>query len=193
MISRRLIFVIFLHFLKYRLRYKNKVVYLHRERYKVTIKYSIIMDFTTTIKISQMIINELTGSAFVHKMQGQLFKSQGFTKLGEKYIGHYTEEMGWVEKYTDRLLDLGYVPEVKVANETKLIDDAKAYIEADLKLQKEGVETLYKLMPSLAYDPTTYDLTKAYLLDEEEDQYWDEEQLDLIEKIGYQNWLVKQL
>ena len=145
------------------------------------------MDFTTTIKISQMIINELTGSAFVHKMQGQLFKSQGFTKLGEKYIGHYTEEMGWVEKYTDRLLDLGYVPEVEVANETKLIDDAKAYIEADLKLQKEGVETLYKLMPSLAYDPTTYDLTKAYLLDEEEDQYWDEEQLDLIEKIGYQN------
>ena len=62
-----------------------------------------------------------------------------------------------------------------------------------LKLQKEGVETLYKIMPSLAADPTTYDLTKAYLLDEEEDQYWDEEQLALIEKIGYQNWLVKQL
>ena len=69
----------------------------------------------------------------------------------------------------------------------------KAYVEADLKLQKEGVETLYKAMPALAGDPTTYDLTKAYLLDEEEDQYWDEEQLGLIEKIGYQNWLVKQL
>lgn len=62
-----------------------------------------------------------------------------------------------------------------------------------LKLQKEGVETLYKIMPTLAGDPTTYDLTKAYLLDEEEDLYWNEEQLDLIEKIGYQNWLVKQL
>ena len=151
------------------------------------------MDFTNTIQISQMIINELAGSAFVHKMQGQLFKSQGFTKLGEKYIGHYTEEMGWVEKYTDRLLDLGVVPEVKVCNETKLFEDPKAYIEADLKLQKEGVEALYKMMPALAGDPTTYDLTKAYLLDEEEDQYWDEEQMDLIEKIGYQNWLVKQL
>ena len=151
------------------------------------------MDFTNTIQISQMIINELAGSAFVHKMQGQLFKSLGFTKLGEKYIGHYTEEMGWVEKYTDRLLDLGVVPEVKVCSEAKLIEDPKAYIEADHKLQKEGVETLYKAMPALAADPTTYDLTKAYLLDEEEDQYWDEEQLDLIEKIGYQNWLVKQL
>ena len=151
------------------------------------------MDFTTTIQISQMIINELAGSAFVHKMQGQLFKSQGFTKLGEKYIGHYNEEMAWVEKYTNRLLDLGVVPEVKVSSEAKLIEDPKTYIQADHKLQKEGVETLYKAMPALAADPTTYDITKAYLLDEEEDQYWDEEQLDLIEKIGYQNWLVKQL
>ena len=151
------------------------------------------MDFTTTIQISQMIVNELAGSSFVHKMQGQLFKSQGFTKLGQKYMDHYTEEMGWVEKYTDRLLDLGVVPEVKVSSEAALIEDPKAYLEADLKLQKEGVEKLYKAMPALAADPTPYDLTKAYLLDEEEDLYWDEEQLGLIEKIGYQNWLVKQL
>ena len=140
-----------------------------------------------------MIVNELAGSAFVHKMQGQLFKSQGFEKLGQKYIGHYTEEMEWVEKYTNRMLDLGCVPQVKVCNESTLVEDAKAYIEADLKLQREGVETLYKMMPTLASDPTTYDLTKAYLADEEEDLYWDEEQLDLIEKIGYQNWLIRMM
>lgn len=46
---------------------------------------------------------------------------------------------------------------------------------------------------SLADDPTTYDILKAYLLDEEEDLYWSEGQLELIEKIGYQNWLVKQM
>lgn len=151
------------------------------------------MDFTTTLQLSQLIVNELAGSAFVHKMQGQLFKSQGFTKLGQKYLDHYAEEMEWVEKYTDRMLDLGCVPEVKVNNQTVLIEDPKAYIEADVKLQREGVGILYKAMPSLAADPTTYDITKAYLLDEEEDLYWDEEQLDLIEKIGYQNWLVKQM
>ncbi|MCR5710636.1 MAG: hypothetical protein K6G79_09180 [Bacteroidales bacterium] len=151
------------------------------------------MDFTTTFQISQSIINELAGSSFVHKMQGQLFKSQGFDKLGQKYLDHYAEEMGWIEKYTDRLLDLGFVPEVKFGNQTTLIEDPKAYLEADLKLQKEGVESLYKIMPALAYDPTTYDITKAYLLDEEEDQYWDEEQLGLIEKLGYQNWLMRQV
>ncbi|MBQ7061665.1 MAG: hypothetical protein IJM88_00045 [Bacteroidales bacterium] len=140
-----------------------------------------------------MIVNELTGSAFVHKMQGMLFKSQGFAKLGQKYLDHYAEEMEWVEKYANRMLDLGCVPQVKVCQESTLIEDAKAYIEADLKLQREGVETLYQMMPSLACDPTTYDITKAYLADEEEDLYWSEEQLDMIGKIGMQNWLVKQM
>ena len=141
----------------------------------------------------QLIVNELSGSAFVHKMQGQLFKSQGFGKLGQKYIDHYTEEMEWVEKFTDRMLDLGCVPQVKVCNETTLISDAVEYINADMKLQREGVEALYKMMPTLANDPTTYDIMKAYLADEEEDLYWDEEQVELIAQIGRQNWLMKQM
>lgn len=151
------------------------------------------MDFTTTLQVSQIIVNELSGSSFVHKMQGLLFKSQGFEKLGQKYLDHFAEEQEWIEKYANRMMDLGCTPQVDISNKSALIEDPKAYIEADLKLQREGVEKLYKLMPALAADPTTYDITKAYLLDEEEDLYWDEEQLDLIEKIGIQNWLTKQM
>lgn len=151
------------------------------------------MDFTTTLQVSQMIVNELSGSSYVHKMQGLLFKSMGFEKLGQKYLDHYAEEQEWVDKYANRMMDLGCVPEVNISNRCKLIEDPKAYIEADLKLQREGVESLYKMMPALAADPTTYDITKAYLADEEEDQYWSEEQLDLIERIGIQNWLVRQM
>lgn len=151
------------------------------------------MDFTTTLQASQMIVNELSGSSFVHKMQGLLFKSQGFEKLGQKYLDHFAEEQEWIEKYANRMMDLGCTPQVDISNKSALVEDPKAYIEADLKLQREGVEKLYQLMPALAADPTTYDITKAYLLDEEEDLYWDEEQLDLIEKIGIQNWLTKQM
>ncbi len=151
------------------------------------------MDFTTTLQVSQAIVSELSGSSYVHKMQGLLFKSQGFEKLGLKYLDHYDEEMGWVEKYANRMMDLGCVPQINLHQDGKLIEDPKAYIEADLKLQREGVEKLYQMLPALAADPTTYDITKAYLADEEEDQYWSEEQLDLIEKIGMQNWLVKQM
>ena len=55
------------------------------------------MEFNNSLQLMQLIVNELSGSAFVHKMQGQLFKSQGFCKLGQKYIDHYAEEMEWVE------------------------------------------------------------------------------------------------
>ncbi|MBQ9417754.1 MAG: hypothetical protein IJU19_04155 [Bacteroidales bacterium] len=151
------------------------------------------MDFTQTLQVSQMIVSELSGSAFVHKMQGLLFKSRGLEKLGQKYLDHYAEEMEWVEKYANRMIDLGCVPQVKLNQESRLIEDPVEYIKADLKLQREGVESLYKIMPALATDPTTYDITKAYLADEEEDLYWDEEQLEMIEKIGVQNWLVRQL
>ena len=151
------------------------------------------MEFNNSLQLMQLIVNGLSGGAFVHKMQGQLFKSQGFDKLGQKYIDHYTEEMEWVEKFTDRMLDLGCMPQVKVCNETTLISDAVEYINADMKLQREGVEALYKMMPTLANDPTTYDIMKAYLADEEEDLYWDEEQVELISLIGKQNWLIRQM
>lgn len=52
---------------------------------------------------------------------------------------------------------------------------------------------LRNCLTTLADDPTTYDIMKAYLLDEEEDLYWSQDQLDLIEKIGRQNWLTVQL
>ncbi len=42
-------------------------------------------------------------------------------------------------------------------------------------------------------DPTTYDILEAYLADEEEDLYWSQEQIKMIEMIGRQNWLVKQM
>lgn len=151
------------------------------------------MDFTATLQVSQMIINELSGSSFVHKMQGLLFKSQGFEKLGQKYLDHYAEEQEWINKYANRMMDLGCVPQSKIENDTALINDPVEYIEADLKLQREGVESLYKVMPALAADPTTYDITKAYLADEEEDLYWDEEQIELIAQIGRQNWLMRQM
>jgi len=151
------------------------------------------MDFKTSLGMMQGIITELTEGALVHKMQGQIFKSQGFEKLGQKYIDHFGEEMDWVEKCADRMLDLGCQPQVQALKERKLIDDAKAYLMEDLRIQREGVERLYSALPMLTNDPTTYDIVKAYLQDEEEDLYWTEEQLDLIEKIGIQNWLIKMM
>jgi len=52
---------------------------------------------------------------------------------------------------------------------------------------------LYNCMADLKDDPTTYDILKAYLADEEEDLYWSQERIEMIEMMGRQNWLVKQM
>ncbi len=151
------------------------------------------MDAKKSIEALQFFATGLTEGALVHKLQGQIFKSQGFTKLGEKYIGHFNEEMGWVEKFVERILDLGGDIKFDGAKSRELCCDPVAYIKADLEIQKAGVDLLYKCCETLINDPTTYDIMKAYLADEEEDLYWSQGALDMIEKIGLQNWLRTQV
>ncbi|MBQ7420736.1 MAG: hypothetical protein IJV27_01105 [Prevotella sp.] len=151
------------------------------------------MDTKKTIEALQFFVTGLSEGAFVHKIQGKIFDSQGFKKLGEKYIGHYDEEMAWMDKFIERILDLGGDVKVEAHEARTLINDPVAYIREDLKIQEAGVELLRKCMETLRDDATTYDIMKDYLKDEEEDLFWSQEQLELIEKIGLQNWLTKQL
>lgn len=133
------------------------------------------MNKQKSIEALQFFVTHPAESAIVHKQQGLIFKAQGIAKLGQKYIGHFNEEMGRVEKFTERILDLG------------------GDVKADLAIQEPGVELLMKCMEGVKDDPTTYDLLKDYLKDEEEDLYWSQGAVELIEKIGTQNWLLLQL
>jgi bacterioferritin len=151
------------------------------------------MDKKKSIETLQFFVTHLAEGAMVHKQQGMIFKAQGFTALGEKYIGHFNEEMGWVEKFTERILDLGGAIKFEGMKSRDFICDPVEYVKADLAIQGPGVEMLQKCMEGVKDDPTTYDILKAYLLDEEEDLFWSEGQIELIEKIGVQNWLVKQM
>ena len=151
------------------------------------------MDKQKSITALQFFITALSNQAFGHKLQGKIFADQGFDKLGEKYTGHHDEEMGWVDKFIGRLLDLGGELKHEDRKGEALIADPCEYIQADLKVSVDGIELLRKCMNELREDDTTYDIMKEYLKDEEEDMYWSEQQIALIEKIGYQNWLMKQM
>ena len=151
------------------------------------------MDANKSIKALQYLTTGLTNGAFAHLVQGKHFDALGLKKLGEKYTEHYDEEMGWVKKFITRINDLG--GEVKIENQEgrALITNPVEYVKADLAIQEKGIELLYNCVAELKDDPTTYDILKAYLADEEEDLYWSQEQLGLIELIGEQNWILKQL
>ena len=151
------------------------------------------METKKSIEALQFFVTHLAEGAMVHKQQGMIFKSQGFTKLGQKYIDHFNEEMGWVEKFTERILDLGAEVKFEGMKSRDFICDPIEYVKADLAIQGPGVDMLMKCMADLKDDPTTYDLMKDYLKDEEEDLYWSQGAVELIEKIGTQNWLMLQL
>ncbi len=151
------------------------------------------MEAKKSIEALQFFVTGLTEGALVHKLQGQIFKSQGFNKLGQKYTDHFSEEMEWVEKFVERIIDLGGDIKFEGAKARELCCDPVEYIKADLDIQKAGVDLLYKCAETLINDPTTYQIMKEYLADEEEDLYWSQGALELIEKIGKQNWLFTQL
>ena len=151
------------------------------------------MDKNKSIAVLQAYATGLAAQSLQHKVQSKIFADQGYSKLGEKYAEHAAEEMGWVDQFVERILDLGGTPLVQNAPEMPVFTDPVDYIKSDLEVSHREVPILMDLVLTLQDDFKTYDIMRAYALDEEEDMLWSETQLDLIEKIGLQNWLVKQM
>lgn len=141
----------------------------------------------------QMIITQLSQQADGHMIQSRVFKAEGFNKLADKYAEHATEERGYVQQCIDRLLDLGCEVKLEAKDEGKVYKDPVEWIKYDLQVSKDGLAALASMIEEARQDYTTYDILVKYYQDEEEDMYWGEAQLELIECIGRKNWLVQQL
>lgn len=143
----------------------------------------------------QTIITDLSAQADGHVIQSRIFASAGFSKLADKYAGHASEERGFVTQFVDRLLDLGIEVKLGATKPATFLQDPVEWIKYDLQVSIDGLDWLKELTKAAGQDSDyiTFDILKAYYEDEEEDLYWDQAQLELIEKIGVQNWLFKQL
>lgn len=151
------------------------------------------MDKNKSIATLQAYATGLAAQSLQHTVESKIFAAAGYGKLAEKYAEHATEEMGWVDKFIERILDLGGEGKVEAAPAMPTFTDPVEYIKSDLEVSRREVPVLMQVTRSLEDDFKTYDLLRDYALDEEEDMYWSETQLELIEKIGLQNWLTKQL
>ena len=151
------------------------------------------MDKQKSIQVLQAYATGLATQSRAHKVQSQVFESQGFGKLAEKYAGHADEEMENVSKFVERIIDLGGEAKVEASPAFPIYTDVVEFIKADLAISEREVPVLMQVTKSLEEDFKTYDLLRDYALDEEEDMFWMQGQLELIEKIGLQNWLVKQI
>lgn len=141
----------------------------------------------------QTIVTELSQQADGHVIQSRIFASQGLSKLAKQYEEHADEERGYVVKCIDRLIDLDVEVKLGAKQAAPVKWDIVEYLKHDLQVSKDGLAWLKELVKAAQDDPTTFGILRDYYQDEEGDMYWTEQQLALIELIGKQNWLAKQL
>lgn len=141
----------------------------------------------------QQLVNGLSTQAESHDIVSKVLSAKGFKALGAKYKEHAIEERGYVSQMMERILDLGGALKLEDKKGTPIYSDPLEWIKYDLEVSKEGLSFLHKFTEYARADYKTHEILKAYYMDEEEDLLWSEEQLDLIEMIGYKKWLVKYL
>ena len=151
------------------------------------------MNTAQTIARLQFYVTNLSAQSMQHRLEGKIFGGQGFSKLAEKYKEHAEEELGWVDKMIDRIIDLGGTPALEQGPAMPVCDNIVDLLKLDRQISVDGGKVLRQDTVDAGDDYATFDIFKAYLLDEEEDLAWTEQQLALIECIGLQNWLAKQL
>lgn len=150
-------------------------------------------DRNAEIQALQAVVTGLSAQSYGHRIQGLVFGSKGLTALADKYAAHAEEEMGWVEKFANRILDLDGELKIEAQPETKVFDDIVEYLESEKKISEEGIAQVTAMLPLFAEDVVAYDDMKAYLVDEDGDLQETKQDLELIGLIGLQNWLVKKL
>lgn len=147
-------------------------------------------DKQAEIQALQTIVTGLSSQSFSHRIQGLVFGSKGLATLADKYAEHAEEEMGWVVKFANRILDLGGDVKVEATPEVKVYDDVVEYLKSEKKVSEDGIAQVTAMMPVFAEDFVAYEDMKAYLIDEDTDLQETNQDLELIELIGLQNWLV---
>ena len=141
----------------------------------------------------QTIVTQLAQQADGHVILASVFAAEGFSKLAEKYTEHAAEERGYVKQCIDRLLDLGCEVKLEAKPEGTVCKDPVEWIKYDLQVSKNGLAGLKPIIEAARNDYSTYDILVKYYQDEEEDMYWGEQQLELMECIGKANWLAQQV
>ena len=148
-------------------------------------------DPTVIEHLNRVLKNELTAinQYFLHS---RMLKDWGLDKLGDKEHEESIDEMKHADQLIERILFLEGMPAMQELGKLRIGEDVPEMLQCDLDMELDAIPDL---RAGIAYcesrkDYVTRDLFDAILQSEEEHVDWLETQLELIEQIGVQNYLL---
>ena len=144
--------------------------------------------------LNRALYNELTAinQYFLHS---KMFKNWGFKALAEHEYKESIDEMKHADRLTERILFLEGLPNYQALGKIRIGENPKEVLQADLALELEALPVLRE---AISYCESIKDSVSRRLftdiLDSEEEHIdWLETQLDLINRLGEQNYLLTKI
>ena len=128
-------------------------------------------------------------------LHSRMYKDWGFKELADHEYEESIDEMKHADRFIERILFLEGIPNLQKLGKLFIGENPKEMLECDLKLEMAAIPDL---RDAVAYsesvtDYVSRDLFQDILENEEEHVDWLETQLELIVKVGTENYLQSQM
>jgi bacterioferritin len=144
--------------------------------------------------LNAILVNELT-SINQYFLHSRMFRNWGLEKLAKHEYEESIDEMKHADRLIERILFLEGLPNLQQLNKLLIGENIEEVLQCDLKLEMAGYPMLKTAIAycELVADYGSRELFEDILQSEEEHIDWLETQIELIGKIGLQNYAQSQM
>ena len=144
--------------------------------------------------LNRVLRNELMAinQYFLHS---RMYKDWGLNKIGDYEFKESVDEMQHADQLIERILFLEGLPNMQDLGKLRIGEHTKEILECDLALEMDALPDLREAIEycESCKDFVSRDLFRSILDSEEEHVDWLETQLDLVNRIGIENYQQSQI